>query len=115
MKNVPIETARGQSGKSGVHVHAPVVLVSNSAFAASLPPELTEPGVRASSMAMWRTVSVTSVHAVVRSHYSISLLYCVVFDANCIFRNSKCFLIAMSCKRLSFYGHVIALNLIEWR
>lgn len=77
MKHVLIETAHGQNGESGMHVHAPAVLVSNSDSAASLPPGLTEPGVQASLMAMWRTASATSVPAVVR--FSISLLICVVF------------------------------------
>lgn len=80
MKPVPIETARGRSGESGVCVHAPVASVSSSASAASSPLELMGPGVQVSSTVTWRTASATSAPAVVRqaAHYLTTLLYSVL-------------------------------------
>lgn len=69
MRHASIEIVPGQSGENGVCVHAPVALVSSSACGALLPQGLTEPGVRTSSMAMCKTVSATSVPAVVRSDF----------------------------------------------
>lgn len=70
VRHVLIETAHGWSGVSGTCVHAPVALVSSSAFAALLPLGLTGLGVQASSMAMWKTASATSVLAVVSNSVS---------------------------------------------
>lgn len=80
---VPIETARGLSGQSGVCVHVPVALVSNSASAASSPLGLMEPGVRASSMEMWRTASATSVPVVVRKTVQSLINVCFLWSFKC--------------------------------
>lgn len=91
MRHVPIETARGRSGESGVCVHALVALVSSSVSAASSPPGLTELGVQGSSKATWRTASATSALAVVRIQYLTTVLCRDLSVLSTVCANEKCF------------------------